>query len=254
MLSHLSLLISRQPLRSYCWRSVFLGVSAIVVTSAQPLLAQTPNAPVRASLPPANNARPLLKAGSQGETVTELQAMLKLLGYYGGTVNGVYDEATATAVTKFQKSASLTADGVVGADTWNRLLPPSPAVAATAPAPASAKPSTADSFPAPSGTKPTAPPTKPASTTPVTKPATPATGTPQAAVTDPSTLPILRVGMKGPAVEGLQQRLRSLGYLQGSVDGVFGAETQAAVKAAQRKLSLEPDGVVGHATWMGLMR
>lgn len=60
--------------------------------------------------------------------------------------------------------------------------------------------------------------------------------------------------MKGPAVEGLQQRLRSLGYLQGSVDGVFGAETQAAVKAAQRKLSLEPDGVVGNATWLGLLR
>lgn len=60
--------------------------------------------------------------------------------------------------------------------------------------------------------------------------------------------------MQGPAVTGLQERLRTLGYLKSGADGVFGPETQAAVKAAQRKLSLEPDGVVGPATWTGLLR
>jgi peptidoglycan hydrolase-like protein with peptidoglycan-binding domain len=67
-------------------------------------------------------------------------------------------------------------------------------------------------------------------------------------------LPILRLGMKGPAVSGLQERLRALGYLKGGADGIFGPETQAAVKAAQRVLKLEADGVVGSDTWLGLLR
>ncbi|MBW4690652.1 MAG: peptidoglycan-binding protein [Lyngbya sp. HA4199-MV5] len=60
--------------------------------------------------------------------------------------------------------------------------------------------------------------------------------------------------MKGPAVIALQERLRSLGVFKGAADGVFGAETLAAVKAAQRKLRLEPDGVVGGGTWSALLR
>lgn len=224
-----------------------------------PLLAQTAQPPTSASPTPSSLSRPLLKVGSQGESVTELQALLKLLGYYGGTVNGTFDEATAAAVTQFQKSASLSADGVVGAETWHRLLPPAPSVpTATQPNPAPAKATTSESFPLPESAKPNTPPatTKPTTSTPASKPAPKpaAANSPQPSMAEVATLPILRLGMKGPAVEGLQERLRSLGFLKGSVDGVFGAETQAAVKAAQRKLSLEPDGVVGNATWIGLLR
>jgi peptidoglycan hydrolase-like protein with peptidoglycan-binding domain len=60
--------------------------------------------------------------------------------------------------------------------------------------------------------------------------------------------------MQGPAVRQLQERLKALGFLQGSVDGVFGAATQAAVKAAQQNFQLEPDGIVGSATWSALLR
>jgi peptidoglycan hydrolase-like protein with peptidoglycan-binding domain len=60
--------------------------------------------------------------------------------------------------------------------------------------------------------------------------------------------------MQGTAVTGLQERLRALGLLKASADGVFGAETLAAVKAAQRQFSLEADGVVGPATWEALLR
>jgi peptidoglycan hydrolase-like protein with peptidoglycan-binding domain len=68
------------------------------------------------------------------------------------------------------------------------------------------------------------------------------------------TLPILRRGMQGPAVVQLQERLKTLGFLQGSVDGFFGEATQAAVIAAQQKFNLQSDGIVGPATWRALLR
>jgi peptidoglycan hydrolase-like protein with peptidoglycan-binding domain len=60
--------------------------------------------------------------------------------------------------------------------------------------------------------------------------------------------------MQGSAVTQLQERLRTLGFLKGAADGVFGAETLLAVKAAQTRFQLEPDGVVGAATWRALLR
>ncbi len=75
--------------------------------------------------PPANIQRPVLKLGSQGNEVSELQAALKLLGYYNGNVTGLYSEKTAIAVSQFQESAGLIADGIVGPVTWNRLFPAS---------------------------------------------------------------------------------------------------------------------------------
>ncbi|MBD0262578.1 MAG: peptidoglycan-binding protein [Tolypothrix sp. Co-bin9] len=67
-------------------------------------------------------------------------------------------------------------------------------------------------------------------------------------------MPILRVGMRGPEVVKLQERLKRLGFLDGSVDGDFGASTEAAVKAAQQRYGLEADGVAGGATWDALSR
>ena len=60
--------------------------------------------------------------------------------------------------------------------------------------------------------------------------------------------------MKGEAVTKLQTRLQAVGLFSGAVDGVFGAETELAVQAAQRNFSLEPDGIVGPATWEALRR
>ncbi|MDX2243365.1 MAG: peptidoglycan-binding protein [Leptolyngbyaceae cyanobacterium bins.302] len=238
------------------WAISFLSLDVVLAQSAKP--PAKPNAP--ATNAEQNTGKPLLKLGSQGAAVTELQAMLKLMNFYSGTVHGNYDEPTIAAVVKFQKAANLTADGVVGADTWNRLLPPSPVIsAATQSSPQSTKPTTVDSFPVPGENKPNAAAPKPNPSTPPKSPA-PATKTSAAgsdraqSSKDTATFPILRLGMQGPAVEGLQERLRALGYLKGSADGVFGAETQAAVRSAQRRLNLEPDGVVGSATWLGLLR
>ena len=46
----------------------------------------------------------------------------------------------------------------------------------------------------------------------------------------------------------VQQRLIQWGYMTGSADGVYGAQTQAAVKQFQRKYGLTADGRVGPAT------
>jgi peptidoglycan hydrolase-like protein with peptidoglycan-binding domain len=91
--------------------------------------------------------------------------------------------------------------------------------------------------------------TTPATTTPATT--TPATTNRQSTAV---TLPILREGMRGPAVAQLQERLRTLGFLRSSADGVFGEATQAAVIAAQERFKIKPDGIVGPATWRALLR
>jgi peptidoglycan hydrolase-like protein with peptidoglycan-binding domain len=48
--------------------------------------------------------------------------------------------------------------------------------------------------------------------------------------------------------------LQARGFLQGAVDGVFGAATETAVKAAQQRYGLETDGIVGASTWDALLR
>jgi len=42
--------------------------------------------------------------------------------------------------------------------------------------------------------------------------------------------------------------LRDLGFNAGAVDGVFGENTKAAVKAFQRSVGLPDDGIVGSNT------
>lgn len=58
----------------------------------------------------------------------------------------------------------------------------------------------------------------------------------------------LREGAKSDAVKALQKRLKSLGYLDGSADGSYGAATKAAVTAFQQQNGLNADGVAGTST------
>ncbi|MER3432590.1 MAG: peptidoglycan-binding protein [Leptolyngbya sp. ERB_1_1] len=186
----------------------FVISTALVMSTIAPGFTQAPT-------------RAIVRLGSQGADVTELQSTLKLLGYFGGSVNGVFEESTDQAVRRFQQAAGIEADGVVGAATWNRLFPTSEPVAANA---------------APKPVPQTE--SRPVRSEPA------ATGE----------FPILRRGARGEAVRGLQSRLRAIGMYNGEVDGVFGAGTEAAVKAAQSKFGLEADGVVGGATWTAILR
>jgi peptidoglycan hydrolase-like protein with peptidoglycan-binding domain len=61
--------------------------------------------------------------------------------------------------------------------------------------------------------------------------------------------PTIKSGAKGSVVEELQRRLSDQGFELGSVDGVFGKKTKAALVAFQKANGLEPDGVYGPLTW-----
>ena len=62
-------------------------------------------------------------------------------------------------------------------------------------------------------------------------------------------MPMLYSGCTGDAVKTLQDKLNALGYNSGSVDGIFGAKTYAAVTAFQKANGLGVDGIVGKLTW-----
>lgn len=68
--------------------------------------------------------------------------------------------------------------------------------------------------------------------------------------------PTLKYGSKGKAVRDLQETLLALGYKlpRFGADGDFGSETEAAVKAFQKKQGLEVDGIVGPLTHTSLDR
>ncbi|BAZ87179.1 peptidoglycan-binding domain-containing protein [Dolichospermum compactum] len=192
--------------------------------------------------------RPPLNMGSQGERVTELQAALKLLGFYGSAVDGKYQQSTVIAVAQFQQAAGLNPTGNVDNITWQKLFPSPSTITATTAKPAS-------SF--------TTVPTQPAR---VTKPQItkrPTTKNPQNTSIQPTPpdqqmpgiqytdegWPILRLSMSGTEVIKLQKQLQNLGFLNGKIDGYFGISTETAVKAAQVRYGLKPDGVVGGGTW-----
>ncbi|NES64085.1 MAG: peptidoglycan-binding protein [Okeania sp. SIO2D1] len=64
--------------------------------------------------------------------------------------------------------------------------------------------------------------------------------------------PTLSRGSRGNDVERLQMTLNEMGYsLVG--DGIFGSNTEAAVKEFQKNSRLEVDGIVGPLTWYALM-
>ena len=63
-----------------------------------------------------------------------------------------------------------------------------------------------------------------------------------------------RYGSTGTEVTQIQQKLKSLGFYTGAVDGVYGSKTKTAVSAFQKSVGLNADGVAGYATllYMGL--
>ncbi|WP_180966000.1 peptidoglycan-binding domain-containing protein [Fischerella thermalis] len=59
----------------------------------------------------------VLKVGSRGAAVTQLQQSLRTLGYYKGPITGYFGQETEQAVIRFQQSKKLQADGVAGTNT-----------------------------------------------------------------------------------------------------------------------------------------
>ena len=63
----------------------------------------------------------LSRYGSRGAEVKEIQRRLKKWDYYKGSVDGIYGTKTKQAVIKFQKRNGLTADGVAGKRTLEKM-------------------------------------------------------------------------------------------------------------------------------------
>ncbi len=66
--------------------------------------------------------------------------------------------------------------------------------------------------------------------------------------TEGAVAPGLARGQRGPEVEGLQRRLDELGYRTGPADGIFGPQTQTAVRQFQLQAGLNTSGQVDEAT------
>ena len=62
-----------------------------------------------------------IRLGSTGSEVSDLQTALKALGYYAGDITGHAGEKTVTAIKAFQSKYGLTADGVAGPDTLEKI-------------------------------------------------------------------------------------------------------------------------------------
>lgn len=85
----------------------FLGLKALAVVKEVPV--SLPTITVQVSLP-------VLRKGSQGESVKALQRLL------GVADDGDFGTKTQAAVIAFQNKNGLAGDGVVGQLTWNKLL------------------------------------------------------------------------------------------------------------------------------------
>ncbi len=82
-----------------CFAIVFATVSYIVVDSQAPA------------------QEVLSKLGSRGDEVRRIQRKLRDLGFYSGSVDGIYGVNTRSAVKRFQASVGITSDGVAGSKT-----------------------------------------------------------------------------------------------------------------------------------------
>ena len=158
-----------------------------------------------------------LRQGSSGQNVRLVQFWLKIArtvysSLNNVTVDGVFGSSTAAAVRRFQTYFGLTSDGVVGRTTWNKLYEVYNDIANRLLSP-SLRPG---EYPG-----------------------------------------VLRNGSTGTAVRELQFYLYLMSAYQSSIpsvsiDGRFGAATEAAVRAYQRFAGLTVDGIVGRKTWDSL--
>ena len=75
------------------------------------------------SFPPScsSGGYPLVRQVSRGVYVLVAQDGLNTLGYRTGGLDGIFGSQTRDAVTRYQRSRGLTADGIVGCNTWRSI-------------------------------------------------------------------------------------------------------------------------------------
>lgn len=139
-------------------------------------------------------------------SVTSLQQKLKALGFFYGAVDGKYRERTLSAVTRFQQANNLVPTGCADSTTLAAIDLGIREISYSYP------------------------PITPPSTIPIGQGFT--------------TLFTLGRNSSGPAVRQLQTQLASLGITPGRIDGVFGNDTEWAVKRfQQQRMGIYADGI-----------
>ncbi|WP_227938614.1 C40 family peptidase [Alkalihalobacillus deserti] len=161
----------------------------------------------------------LLRSGSSGTQVEQLQQKLKERGHYNYTITGQFGRITEAAVKEYQRANNLVVDGIVGPQTLGLLIN---------------EPTTAQAPTYQTETRDE----KIASRTVVNT-------TPSAST---QTISVLKIGSSGTAVTGLQVKLRSLGLFDQEPTGYYGEVTAAAVRSLQRLHQLTADGIAGPKT------
>lgn len=66
--------------------------------------------------------RTLFGIGARGDTIRAIQTALTTAGFDTGSADGVFGQATASAVVRFQAADSLTASGEIDDRTWQQLM------------------------------------------------------------------------------------------------------------------------------------
>ena len=214
-----------------------------------------------------------LRKGVTGSAVKDLQTKLKKLGFYNASIDGDYGDTTVAAVKAFQKKYNLTADGVAGSETLKKLD--------TAYKNADSDKDDGSLRKGVTGSAVKDLQTKLKklgfynasidgdygdTTVAAVKAFQKKYNLTADGVAGSETLKkldsayknadsntstdddSLRKGATGTAVKTLQTNLKKLGFYTAYVDGSFGATTESAVKAFQKKYGLTADGVAGSAT------
>lgn len=73
-----------------------------------------------------------------------------------------------------------------------------------------------------------------------------------ACIKEQSTYALSKYGSTGAEVKRIQQKLKDLGYYNGSVDSIYGSQTKAAVTSFQKACGLTADGICGPKTLLYL--
>lgn len=158
----------------------------------------------------------VLKPGTQGEPVKQLQTKLKQLGF-AIDADGHYGPATRAAVEDLQAVFGYDVDGVVGEGTLKLLEQQAGLGFQITSADAVKRGLEARGQSAEKG------------------------------FTGAKLTRVLSSGMEGPAVRYLQYRLIALGYAV-TVDGKYGPATERAVRELQQAFGYDVDGIFGEAT------
>ena len=153
----------------------------------------------------------VLRQGSSGSAVEQLQFWLNTLAQYDSsipsvTVDGIFGSGTTAAVRSFQRKYGLTVDGVVGQTTWNELYDEFRSIQSDN--------GTPNAYP----------------------------GSPLRSGSSGQNVRLVQFWLK--IARTVYSSLNNV-----TVDGKFGSSTKAAVKKFQSYFGLTSDGIVGWTTW-----